>query len=494
MTYKKTLILLCFLCFMLCRTSLLPAEEPQIALLPQGEQLYSDYTVIVNGQNVPVYSCRVSAYPINQTWPGYQRPLDQTELAGFAYWEMSDKVFVEIKTKTKPEKVTVRPLSLGIESKQVGNSITFTLDKVSPIVVEFNDYHHALHLFPYTDQKEPVDKKKVGLHYFGPGVHQVGVLNLKDNESVYIAAGAVVYGSIHGYNVSNIRVEGPGILDASQFERYKGGGCLCFEKCKNIHIDGLIMRDPDVWTVNIFDCDDVVMKNSRLVGLWRYNSDGIDVCNSRNVLVENCFVCSFDDSLVVKGLPRFKTKPNKNITFRGCVVWCDWGRALEIGAETCTPEDDNIIFEDCDVIRTTNIAMDVQHYDEAFVHNIRFENIRAEFDDWIPRELYQNAKDMKYVVNKNDKYCSRLMVIVLPSWRAPWSSEKHGTAKNIIFKNITIYASRMPPSSFSGYDKDHNVDGVTVEKVRFHGKEPAKNAQELNLKIESFVDNVKIIP
>ena len=53
---------------------------------PAGEKLFEDYTLRVNGQAVPVYACRVSAMPFNQVWPGYQRPLDQTELAGFAYW------------------------------------------------------------------------------------------------------------------------------------------------------------------------------------------------------------------------------------------------------------------------------------------------------------------------------------------------------------------------------------------------------------------------
>src|ERR1039458_2914777 len=63
---------------------------------PRGEKLSADYTLRVNGKDVPVYSCRVSAAPINQVWPGYQRPLDQTELASFAYWAMSGPVTVEI--------------------------------------------------------------------------------------------------------------------------------------------------------------------------------------------------------------------------------------------------------------------------------------------------------------------------------------------------------------------------------------------------------------
>jgi hypothetical protein len=53
-----------------------------VAPIPAGEAVCPDYQLVVDGQDVPVYACRVSAVPFNQIWPGYQRPLDQTELSG----------------------------------------------------------------------------------------------------------------------------------------------------------------------------------------------------------------------------------------------------------------------------------------------------------------------------------------------------------------------------------------------------------------------------
>lgn len=469
------------------------AFEPVPLVAPESEAVFDDFTMTVDGHPTSVLACRVSAWPINQTWPGYQRPLDQTEMAGFARWEMSEKVRVEITTRRKIESVTVRPLSLEITPQIEGDKIAFDLDRAVPVVVEVNGYHGALHLFPHTPQSAPADKNASGLYYFGAGVHDVGVLKLKSGERVYLDAGAFVYGSIFAENADDIRIEGPGLIDASRFSREKDYcGCLRFVHCKNVHVDGPILRDPDVWTVNVFDCDDVEIRHLALIGLWRYNADGIDVCNSRNVLVENVFVRAFDDALVLKGLPSFHEKPNQNVTFRGCTVWCDWGRALELGAETCAPEDANIVYENCDVIRSSAVVMDVQHYDEANVHDIRFENIRVEYDSWCARELYQMEKDQKYVVNNNDNYMPLLMVIVMPEWRAPWSSEKHGIARNIVFKDITVYAEKMPPSSFSGFTAEHNVDGVLVENVRLAGQESSKTAEELNLKIGPFVENIEI--
>ena len=473
--------------------------EVKIAPCPESEPLCADYTLTVDGEPVAVNACRVSAWPINRVWPGSQRPIDQTEIASFAAWEMSSSAKIEVVSNRAIESVMIRPQSLGIVPTIEENRISFELPRPTAVVVEVNGFHQALHLLPSRIYSPPADKNAPGLHYFGPGVHDVGILKLQENESVYLDAGAYFYGGIEAESVSNVKVEGPGVIDASRLEReadggYKVGGCLRFVHCKNVTVDGPVLRDPNVWTVNVFDCDDSTFKNLRLIGLWRYNADGIDVCNCRNILVEGCFLRTFDDALVLKGIPSFSDKPNQNVTFRGCTVWCDWGRALEIGAETCTPEDANILFEDCDVIRTSAVALDVQHWDQGDVHDITFDNIRVEFDDWIPSEQYQNSDEQKYVVNKDDGYSPRLMVIVMPPGPSPWQPNdvRKGITRNITFRNVTIYANKTPPSYFQALDAEHNIDGVVIENVRFVGKEPLLDAEALNLSISEHVSNVTI--
>lgn len=53
------------------------------------------------------------------------------------------------------------------------------------------------------------------LLYFGRGVHEVGMLYLKNNQTVFIDKGAVVYGCIHAFEAKNIKILGFGILDNS---------------------------------------------------------------------------------------------------------------------------------------------------------------------------------------------------------------------------------------------------------------------------------------
>ena len=103
---------------------------------------------------------------------------------------------------------------------------------------------------------------------------------------------------------------------------------------------------------------------------------------------------------MIKGLKfrgnSFDDRPVRNVRFHRCVVWCDWGRAMEIGAETCAPEIADIVFEDCDIVRTTHISMDIQHGDRAAIRNIRFESIRVEIDEWNPRPRMQSSPEEKY--------------------------------------------------------------------------------------------------
>ncbi|MDO5565794.1 MAG: glycosyl hydrolase family 28 protein, partial [Planctomycetia bacterium] len=333
----KHACLLMFVCLILLTALNVMGQEQNskvaIAPIPAGEKTFDDYEVLVNGKPVPVYWCRVSAVPLNQTWPGYQRPIEQTESAGFARWEMQGTVKVEVRSRNKINSIRVQPLSRKIKSTQLDDHrIAFDLPKPGPIVVLVNGEHHALHLFPIALRTKQIDRQAKNLRYFGPGVHDVGILELNDGESVYVDAGAVVYGSIQARGRSHVRVEGPGIVDASRLERKKSGGVFWFQNCRDVYIGGgVIQRDSNVWTTNIFNCDDVVVSGTALIGHWRYNSDGIDVCNSRNVLVEDAFVRSFDDSLVVKGIWEHKTKDTANVLFRNCVLWCDWGRAIKIG-------------------------------------------------------------------------------------------------------------------------------------------------------------------
>lgn len=460
---------------------------------PSGEALSEHYELAVNGQAIPVYACRVSAMPFNQVWPGYQRPLDQTEQAGFACWDMDGPVKVVVHSRRPVRSVVVRPALLSIQPVIEADCVSFSLERPGPVVVEVNGPHHALHLFASPPEKDVPSPEASGVRFFGPGVHHVGPVELKSNETVYLAGGAVVYGSLRARNASNLRIAGRGILDVSPFPRGDGGGAVRLIGCSNVVVQGIVMRDPDVWCCSVFGCRNVTIDNVKLVGLWRYNADGIDICNSQDVEVRDCFVRAFDDALVIKGLKSrqdsFDERPVRDVRFHRCVVWCDWGRAMEIGAETCAPEIADIVFQDCDIVRTTHIAMDIQHGDRAAIHNIRFQNIRVEIDEWNPPPRMQNHREEKYAAPPESRYCPTLMEIVIRK-NAYSQDEQRGTVRDVVFADIAVTSPHTPPSSFRGLDAEHGVDGVTIANLRFNGQ-PVRSASEARLQIGPHVRDVR---
>ena len=471
--------------------------ETIVPTVPESEAIYPDFEVWIDGVKAPVWQCRVSAIPFNRVWPGYQRSLDQSELAGFVTWE-TDAPTTQIVVRTTRsaealQSVVVRPLSLAIEP-QVDvekKEIAFSVPGLVPTVLELGDFHNCLHLLPFPIYERPKDLNAPNLRYYGPGVHREGVIEVKSGEEIFVDAGAVVYGGVRGVNVENVKISGPGIIDAGPYERGEINGIFRFLNSKNVTIDGIVQRDPDVWSTTFLRCDDMTVRNTKLVGLWRYNADGIDLCNSERVLVENSFLRAFDDALVVKGLDQGADgpqKPCKDLTFRKNVVWCDWGRAMELGAETRAPEFANILFEDSDIIRSTHIALDIQHGDRATIRDITFDNIRVEFDDKIPTPIYQHSDEQVYDPDADPSFCPNLAVIVIRS--TMWSGDKeNGTVDNVLFKDVYVYSNRVPPSSFSGFSAECKATNIVFENLQIGGKK-IMSAEDANLRQNEFVENV----
>lgn len=468
--------------------------------VPDGEAVYDGYQLRIAGQPVEVYACRVSAVPLNQWWPGYQRPVDQTELAGFAYWDMEGGVTVEITTEQEIDTVVIRPLSLGIEPEVEGNRIRFVLDRIVPIAVEVNGLHHALHLFPNPMQEEvpeapsPVccsqcshcsprvarlpESPAPGFYYFGPGLHDVGTLVLHSNDSVYIAGGAVVYGNLIADDADNIRVWGRGVLDGGHIRRagkWADFGCIHFRNSTNISIEGIVLRDPNCWGITLRGCRKAVLSNLKFVGFWRYNADGIDLMSCEDVAFENCFIRSFDDVFVVRDACR-------NIRCCDCVFWCDWGNCLGLAGSPI----ENVTFRNIDLIRLAHAATVIRSRGKEAVRDIQFDTVNLELDDWIARPRIQKLKNGVYVPEAEDDYCPRLFSVVVQAGDGP-----RDAVANISYENISVYGNRRPASSFRGFDAEHEVNGIRIKNLRFNDR-PVKTVEEANLTIGPHVNGVRL--
>ncbi len=441
------LSIVCFLLVISCQRS-----KVVLYYAPEQEKKSDDFEMFVNNKPVFVYQARVSKYPINQIWPGYQRPISQTEIASFTYFDIKGEVAIKIIVKKEIKTLDIRPMEYGIKPTIKGNTIEFKISKPSQFIVEVNGYHQALHIFANPVKIYNIDKQDPKVHYFGPGIHEAGVINLNSNETVFIDGGAIVYGVINSENTRNIKIIGRGILDASKIEREKAPNMITLKHVVNAYINGIILRDPHEWTVVPANCDSITIDNLKLIGLWRYNSDGIDIVNSKNITIRNTFVRSFDDNIVIKGLTGdYNEHYNiiENIIVDSCILWNDWGRALELGAEIVTDTMKNISFSNCYIPHFTAVAMDIQNCDKGYVKNVRFENISIE-DPISDSIRVGKTPIVKKAWGK---------IIVLGIYGSFYSSDTiRGNINNIYFTNIRY--SRTYPENINLF----GFDSVTIEK------------------------------
>jgi len=429
--------------------------------------------------------------PFNQVWPGYQRPLDQTELAGFACWDMAGPVDIEIRSAVPIQSVVVRPLSLGIAPETRDGCIRFRLAQPHHAVVEVNGEHHALHLLVSPPEQDLPSPDAPGVRYFGPGVHEPGLIRLESESTVYLAPGAVVYGGIQAQGQENLRIAGRGILDGSRLQRGEGS-TLSLTDCHNIAIEGIVLRDPSAWCCSLFGCRDAVIADLKLVGLWRYNADGIDICNSENVCIRDCFVRAFDDNIVIKGLKKHRDRPVRHVRVSGCTLWNDWGRALEIGAETCAPEMHDLEFIDCDVIHTVHIALDIQHGDRAAIRRVRFQDIRVETDGENALPKLQRSPEERYAPAPGETYLPRLLIVHITGTNYSQDSER-GTVREVEFRDIAVLGTQLPGSVFRGFDDAHDVAGIVVANLR-HNDRPLTSFAEAKITVGPFVRDAPFRP
>jgi hypothetical protein len=496
--------------------------------MPVEEDLETTYELTVGGKPVPTHQARVSAYPINQVWSGYQRPKAHTEIAAFAGWDMSAPVEVVVKSTRPVEDVQVRPRSAGITPQVDGDTIRFTITKPGQYTVEVNGTHQALHLFANPPEEAVPAPGDPDVLYFGPGVHCPGLMRLQTGQTLYIAGGAVVYGAVIAEHAEHIAILGRGILDGSKLDRMDLTGYICLYDCSDVRIEGITLRDSPVLTVLPVASRQVHIKNLKIIGNWRYNSDGIDFISCQECSVEDSFIRAFDDGICSKGYESFGpfvyrlqlvdgqwdgtftlngtdrhtfasferefgvyhcgARPIHDIQVRRCVIWNEWGRALEIGAETVASEIHDLLFEDCDIIHGSDAVLDVQNCDRALCRNITFRDIRVEME-YGPRPQVSEYTG-PIAETKDDRYLPHLIVLEIKKGYAS-HDDVRGRIEDIVLQNISVTAPQMPPSRLHGHDADHLVQGIVIENLRLNGQE-VTSIEAANLEINEFVRNVTI--
>lgn len=486
----------------------------------------NDYIVKINGEPVSLNTARVSAIPFNRRWPGHQRSEDQSELINFLSFEADEAVNFEIIPKEPFEDVVIRPLSLGIKPEIKDGIIKFTMEKPSYFTVEPYGRNRALHIFADKVCDYGINPDDENVIYFGKGVHYPENIVLKSNQTLFIDEGAVVYACIYAIDADNIRIVGRGILDNSLnkekilFEANEENNIAAvknavrkhtvqLEYCTNIQIDGITIRDSLVYNIRPIACKNLDIKDVKIIGCWRYNSDGIDMHNCVNVTVENCFLRTFDDSICIKGFDCYYEGDVekavheamyrggksydifRNVYIKDCVIWNDWGKCLEVGAETRAEEISDIVFDNCSIIHVSSSVLDCSNVDYADIHNVTYKNITIEYEDTIPAPDLQTNDAHKYV-NTNPDY-TPFTIYVWVSYHHEYSAggTRRGKNRDFVFENIRIFGNHKAKFYFHGYSDEYDVSNILIKDIYVNDKKIEESEAEITR--GEFSKNIKFM-
>jgi hypothetical protein len=455
---------------------------------------------------------------IPATAPEFQAYVDGRSLVlheftqgAFGLFEVAKPVDVEIRTDFDVRWVNVRPRSSGIAAS-IGDdhrSVRFKVEGVLPLTVEFNDdISSVVHLFCYAPEVDVPAPDSPNVRYFGPGIHEAGLIDLRDDETLYLAPGAWVKGNVRSVGTRNVTIRGRGVLDGTDIPSRPATGAqipggdgtrnmVYLEKTVGAKIEGITLFNCEsAWTVYMTGTTGSRVDGVRILNpSVHYGDDGFDIVSSSDVRVENIFVRTNDDCVVVKNLADVDTH---DITVRHAVLWNMpiGGNGLEIGFETRNKPIHDIHFQDIDLIHVERgSAISIHNGDAATVSDVSYDDIRVEdarrklFDFAVIYAQYGADKPSSDAENSRriDRGGTWDGLLGYTSEEKPERAKFRGLIRDIRVTNLHVVEGALPYSIVAGFDAEHGVENVLIEGLQYQGR-PLLNAADAKCVIDDARD------
>jgi hypothetical protein len=189
------------------------------------------------------------------------------------------------------------------------------------------------------------------------------------------------------------------------------------------------------------------------------NDDGINPCNSQDVLITDCFIRSDDDCVALKGLDFSAQNSNvERITVENSILWCDRARIFLLGHESRAAFMRNVTLRNLDIIHFSMTPFLLEPGEDMRLEDINIEDIRIHGEG--QRELIR----LRPVVNQ---YMRK---------KVP------GFIRNVHFKNVVLEGQ---PGDYlvqmEGADPEHDVNDVVFEGVSIAGSKLTEESRQVSI-------------
>jgi hypothetical protein len=398
------------------------------------------------------------------------REISNDSIFETAAFTMLDDAHIEIIIPENIRTFSIHPLSKEISATNNGNKLSFTIKEPSNLLIKINNLTPLL-LFATPAETNIPNPGDTGVIYFGPGQHHVGRLKLKSNQTVYIEKGAVVYGTLEGYEVENVTIKGRGCLDGSLHTSWdKRIFGIYFEKSKNITVEGISIRNCYWWVTHFLLCQNVNISYINLFSFYR-NNGGLMLDGCKDYSATNSFILTNDDCICPHALNAAGNgEPfGENYTFQNMVLYnVLTGNGIRIGASFETSNCFNWIFKDIDIL----------------AHNPKGSAIISDHSDWAMME------DLRFINFNIEKVSEKTIHFFIDSTRyscfTGYKNER-GNMNQVIFSNFNTHGGDVV---LRGYDSTH-----LINNVYFHNYKSGNitfNSPE-DITINEFVTNIHFV-
>ena len=324
--------------------------------------------------------------------------------------------------------VEVQPWRLNIRPKRIGRTITFRLRGAEKISIshpgDFGSEAEMLYLFANPKETQAPAAESSGVRYFAPGVHRENI-DAVSGDRIYLAAGAVVFGSLNLWQVDHVSVSGRGVIvyegpqnpaDDDGWMHKKNWHCIVMDQAHDISIEGItcVVRSR-TWQIQMKDSRRIVFDNIKVIGAnpGNANADGMDWLGGGDTLVRDSFFRAADDIFALQtswdgyGAEAFSHEGQAvtNITIERGVFSTSISNIVRAGWPEKNFEGGNFSMRDADVIHMglggcgipfALMELWADPNGRGVSSGFRFENVRLE--DWYSlTQLMQPAEGVSRV-------------------------------------------------------------------------------------------------
>jgi polygalacturonase len=308
-----------------------------------------------------------------------------------------------------------------------------------------------------------------GTVWIPSGVFLCGAIELKSNITIHLDNGATLLGSpdlkdypkrpvfIYGEQLRNVAFGGKGIIDGNGkaffnddwTHKARPEPWIKFYDSHQITFRDIQLLNSPAHVLDFTECDGVNIDGINISNDMRSpNTDGIDIRNTRNVRISNCYIETGDDAICLKTsykstAPKYFTE---NVVVNNCILKSD-DAALKLGTGSAYLTR-NCIFSNC-VIQDTRFAIALFMEEGGRIENYQFNNIIIQ-----GKSRHKTEYPIYIDIDKKKQEYS------------------FGTIQGVRFNNITI---ETRGNILIGGQKSAWVEDIVLENIKLH----IKNAVDL---------------